>query len=68
MGVRAGSSATPPVIMDVGPHRCCLYEGELIPELVASIVERIDSGYAPMRIFIKLIAPQFHFKPAKLQE
>jgi hypothetical protein len=22
----------------------------------------------PMRIFIKLIAPQFHFKPAKLQE
>ena len=59
MGVRAGSSATPPVIMDVGPHRCCLYEGELIPELVASIVERIDLGCTSnlMQVLIRLTEP-----------
>jgi len=65
MGVRAGSSATPPVIMDVGPHRCCLLGGELIPELVAPTIERIGSGYArnPMRVLIRLTAP---CKPLKI--
>ena len=40
-------------------HRCCLLDGELIPELVAPIIERIGSGCAsnPMRVLIRLTAP-----------
>ena len=47
------------VYIHVLSHRCCLLDGELIPELVAPIIERIGSGCAsnPMRVLIRLTAP-----------